>query len=108
MRAAGLGRRPGASCSCQSGLHLTASRFDFAFECPPHATLQRRLANEGTSFQSLKDALRHDVAIVRLNTSAVPLATVAYELGFADSSPFQRVFKGWTGSAPGAYRRGGL
>lgn len=72
------------------------------------STLQRRLANEGTSFQSLKDALRRDVAIVRLNTSAVPLATLAYELGFADSAAFQRAFKGWTGSAPGAYRRGGL
>ena len=72
------------------------------------STLQRRLANEGTSFQSLKDALRRDVAIVRLNTSAVPLATLAYELGFADSAAFQRAFKGWTGSAPGAYRRGGI
>ena len=72
------------------------------------STLQRRLASEGTSFQSLKDSLRRDVAIVRLNTSAVPLATLASELGFADSAAFQRAFKGWTGSAPGAYRRGAL
>lgn len=71
------------------------------------STLQRRLANEGASFQSLKDKLRRDTAIVRLNTSTVPLATLAYELGFADSAAFQRAFKGWTGSAPGAYRRGG-
>ena len=72
------------------------------------STLQRRLASEGSSFQSLKDGLRRDVAIVRLNTSAVPLATLAGELGFADSAAFQRAFKGWTGSAPGAYRRAGL
>lgn len=71
------------------------------------ATLQRRLASEGTSFQSLKDELRRDTAIVRLNTSAVPLATLAAELGFADSAAFQRAFKGWTSSAPGLYRRGG-
>ncbi|WP_218511201.1 AraC family transcriptional regulator [Variovorax sp. dw_308] len=71
------------------------------------STLQRRLAGEGTTFQSLKDELRRDTAIVRLNTSAVPLATLAFELGFADSAAFQRAFKGWTGSAPGAYRRGG-
>ena len=71
------------------------------------ATLQRRLANEGASFQSLKDELRRDMAIVRLNTSTVPLARLACELGFADSAAFQRAFKGWTGSAPGAYRRGG-
>ncbi len=70
------------------------------------STLQRRLASEGTSFQSLKDELRRDIAVVRLNTSLVPLATLACELGFADSAAFQRAFKGWTGSAPGAYRRG--
>jgi hypothetical protein len=42
-------------------------------------TLQRRLAMEGTSFQSLKDELRGDIAIVRLglNARAVPLAELA-------------------------------
>ncbi len=70
-------------------------------------TLQRNLASEGTSFQALKDELRRDMAIVRLNTSTVPLATLASELGFADSAAFQRAFKVWTGSPPGAYRRGG-
>lgn len=70
------------------------------------STLQRRLASEGTSFQALKDELRRDTAIVRLNTSAMPLAALASELGFADSAAFQRAFKTWTGSAPGAYRRG--
>lgn len=72
------------------------------------ATLQRRLAAEGTSFQALKDELRRDIAIVRLNTSTVPLAGLAQELGFTDSAAFQRAFKSWTGSAPGTYRRGGL
>jgi AraC-like DNA-binding protein len=71
------------------------------------STLQRRLAADGTSFQALKDALRRDLAIVRLNTSTVALAALADELGFADSAAFQRAFKSWTGSAPGAYRRGG-
>lgn len=71
------------------------------------ATLQRRLSAEGTSFQALKDALRRDHAIVRLNTSAVSLNALAFELGFADVASFQRAFKGWTGNAPGAYRRGG-
>jgi AraC-like DNA-binding protein len=71
------------------------------------STLQRRLAADGVSFQALKDALRRDLAIVRLNTTAVPLAALADELGFADSAAFQRAFKSWTGSAPGAYRGGG-
>jgi len=69
------------------------------------ATLQRKLSLEGTSFQALKDALRRDHAIVRLNTSQVSLHALATELGFSDVASFQRAFKGWTGSAPGAYRR---
>ncbi|MDN6888112.1 AraC family transcriptional regulator, partial [Variovorax sp. CAN2819] len=69
------------------------------------STLQRHLATEGTSFQALKDQLRRDLAIVRLNTSTVPLAALAEELGFADSAAFQRAFKTWTGGAPGSYRR---
>jgi AraC-like DNA-binding protein len=82
--------------SVADGLHMSTS------------TLQRHLAAEGTSFQSLKDLLRRDLAIVRLNTSAVPLAALAAELGFADSAAFQRAFKTWTGSAPGSYRRRGV
>ncbi len=78
-----------------AALHMAAS------------TLQRQLASDGTSFQALKDALRRDLAIVRLNTSTVPLAALADELGFSDSAAFQRAFKHWTGSSPGAYRRGG-
>lgn len=70
------------------------------------STLQRRLALEGLSFQALKDELRRDLAIVRLSTSTVPLAMLAAELGFADNAAFQRAFKHWTGSSPGAYRRG--
>lgn len=69
------------------------------------ATLQRKLALDGTSFQVLKDALRRDIAIVRLHSSSVALGALAAEFGFSDSASFQRAFKGWTGCAPGAYRR---
>ncbi len=69
------------------------------------STLQRHLASEGCSFQQVKDQLRRDLAIVRLNTSNVQLAELATELGFSDQAVFQRAFKTWTGSAPGAYRQ---
>lgn len=78
-----------------NALHMSAS------------SLQRHLASENTSFQELKDQLRRDIAIFRLNTSSVPLATLASELGFAEAAAFQRAFKSWTGCAPGVYRRGG-
>lgn len=72
--------------------------------CMSASTLQRRLSTESASFQSIKDELRRDIAIARLNTSTTPLAVLADELGFTDSATFQRAFKRWTGSAPGVYR----
>ncbi|MBI1907755.1 MAG: AraC family transcriptional regulator [Rhodocyclales bacterium] len=68
------------------------------------STLQRHLLDEGTSFQTLKNQLRRDLAVYRLQTSDIPLAKLAGELGFADTAAFQRAFKSWTGSPPGAYR----
>ncbi|MDM0117046.1 AraC family transcriptional regulator [Variovorax sp. J22R133] len=69
------------------------------------SALQRHLAAEGTSFQALKDQLRRDMAVVRLSTGQATLADLAAELGFTDSTAFQRAFKAWTGSTPGTYRR---
>ncbi|MCW5611762.1 MAG: AraC family transcriptional regulator ligand-binding domain-containing protein [Rubrivivax sp.] len=69
------------------------------------SSLQRRLSTEGASFQKIKDELRRDIAIFRINTSDVPLERLAAELGFSDSSTFHRAFKVWTGCSPGVYRR---
>jgi AraC-like DNA-binding protein len=82
------------------GLQATAAAL-----CMSTSSLQKRLALEGTSFQSLKDDLRRDMAIVRLSKGTVSLETLSRELGFSDSPTFQRAFKVWTGSAPGTYRR---
>lgn len=57
------------------------------------STLQRHLATDGTSFQALRDELRRDRAITRLDTSTLPLAALADELGFADGAAFQRALK---------------
>jgi len=43
--------------------------------------------------------------VYRLNTSEVPLSRLAAELGFSESSSFQRAINGWTGCSPGVYRR---
>jgi len=83
---------PDLSSTAQA-LHLSVS------------ALQRHLVSEGTTFQSLKDELRRDMAIHRLATSDVTLGVLALELGFSDSAAFQRAFKSWTGSPAGAYRR---
>ena len=69
------------------------------------ASLQRKLAKEGVTFQTIKDELRRDLAITYLKTTAMSLKELADRLGFSESSAFQRAFKMWTGTAPGSYRR---
>ena len=70
-------------------------------------TLCRRLAAEDTSFQSLKDELRRDIAIQRLTETHDTIAAIAADLGFDDPSAFHRAFRHWTGSTPGTYRARG-
>lgn len=69
-------------------------------------TLQRRLEEEGTRFSEVLDAVREDLARRYMADPELPLAEVAYRLGFSDVGTFSRAFKRWTGSAPGAFRRG--
>jgi AraC-like DNA-binding protein len=69
-------------------------------------TLNRRLADEGTHFQAVKDGLRRDVAVQRLASSNVGVAVLAAELGFVDATGFCRAFRQWTGSSPSGYRKG--
>lgn len=68
-------------------------------------TLHRRLAEEGSSFQAVKDALRRDLAISRLAKTREGITQIATELGFADSAAFYRAFVRWTGMSPAQYRR---
>lgn len=68
------------------------------------ATLRRRLREEGTSFQELKDHVRRDAAIAGLAESGEPIAELAARLGFSEDTAFHRAFRRWTGTTPGAYR----
>ncbi|MER5807628.1 AraC family transcriptional regulator [Streptomyces sp. NPDC002033] len=68
------------------------------------ATLRRRLREEGTSFQQLKDHVRRDAAIAGLAESGEPIAELAARLGFSEDTAFHRAFRRWTGTTPGAYR----
>lgn len=70
-------------------------------------TLSRRLADEGTTFQAVKDALRRDIAIVQLSKTDLAMGVIGAAIGFDDPATFNRAFKSWTGSAPGTYRRRG-
>ncbi|WP_306334992.1 AraC family transcriptional regulator [Streptomyces sp. KL118A] len=68
------------------------------------ATLRRRLAQESTSYQQLKDAVRRDAAIAGLVEGREPIAELAARLGFSEDTAFHRAFRRWTGTTPGSYR----
>ncbi|ASQ96192.1 AraC family transcriptional regulator [Streptomyces sp. 11-1-2] len=68
------------------------------------ATLRRRLREEGTSFQELKDTVRRDEAVSSLAEGGEPIADLAARLGFSEDTAFHRAFRRWTGSTPGAFR----
>lgn len=70
------------------------------------STLRRHLEQEGYSYRAIKDDLRRDLAIDHLCNSEMGVADIAHALGFAEHSAFHRAFRKWTGSSPGAYRRG--
>jgi AraC-like DNA-binding protein len=69
------------------------------------ATLRRRLHEEGTFYQSIKDQLRRDLAIGYLSHSKRSAMDIGLELGFSERSAFHRAFKKWTGASPGEFRR---
>lgn len=70
-----------------------------------NSTLQRRLQDDGMTYQRLKDDLRRDIAIDLLSAASLTVAEVAAQVGFQETSAFHRAFKKWTGVSPGAYRR---
>ncbi|WP_072430240.1 MULTISPECIES: AraC family transcriptional regulator [unclassified Pseudomonas] len=67
-------------------------------------TLQRRLQEEGTSFQHLLDDTRRELAEQYLTQPDMTLLEIAYLLGFADPSNFFRAFRRWFDTTPGEYR----
>ena len=69
-------------------------------------TLRRKLADEGVSFQQLKDGLRRDQSINLLGDNGLTIAAVGQQIGFEEPAAFSRAFRKWTGITPLVYRRG--
>ena len=67
-------------------------------------TLQRRVQEEGSSFQHVLDEARHHLARHYLNNSALELNEAAYLLGYEDGNSFVRAFRTWEGIPPARWR----
>ena len=74
--------------------------------CMSASTLRRRLADEGQTFQGIKDGVRKELAIGWLADPDPDhsFADIAQRLGFADTSSFYKAFRKWSGTNPGHYR----
>ncbi|MEY6430861.1 AraC family transcriptional regulator [Thioalkalicoccus limnaeus] len=68
-------------------------------------TLYRRLEAEGARPGDLLDEMNESVAKQLLMESRMPLSDIAAILHYSEATAFSRVFKGWTGMTPSAYRR---
>jgi AraC-like DNA-binding protein len=67
-------------------------------------TLQRRLQDEGSSFQRVLEEARHQLARLYLNNSVLELNEAAYLLGYEDGNSFVRAFRTWEGVPPARWR----
>lgn len=68
------------------------------------SSLRRRLQQEDTSYQDIKDQLRCEFAIDHLRNRDTRINELAELLGFAEPSSFVRSFRSWVGMTPSAYR----
>lgn len=62
--------------------------------------LNRRLAEEGTSYRGVVDAVRMQLAREYLQRPELSIADVAERLGFANAHSFHRAFRRLTGTTP--------
>jgi len=67
-------------------------------------TLQRRLAEDGVTFQQLMQDARRELARHYLLHSSLELNETAYLLGYEDAHSFFRAFHQWEGKSPGEWR----
>jgi AraC-like DNA-binding protein len=84
-----------------ASMDVVADRMGFG-----RRTLQRKLDAEGTTFETILDSLRHQLALHYLSGKKVSVHETAYLVGFSDPAAFSRAFKRWTGKNPRTFRNG--
>jgi AraC-like DNA-binding protein len=69
-------------------------------------TLQRRLQEEGTTFEAIKDNVRRDLAQQYLSQQDVPLTQVTALLDYSEQSALGRSCRRWFNAPPRSVRNG--
>ena len=67
-------------------------------------TLQRKLAEEGTNFRALRDAVLWEAVEVLLSNPSLKIEAIALSVGFSDVAAFSKAFRRWKGYPPTRYR----
>lgn len=67
-------------------------------------SLQRRLDQEGASFQALRDDVRSELANRYLSGQHMSISQIAHQLGYSGEAAFHAAFKRLTGQTPGEAR----
>ncbi|ANB72096.1 hypothetical protein AYM40_06705 [Paraburkholderia phytofirmans OLGA172] len=68
-------------------------------------TLQRRLEDEGTSFEVVRDEVRREEMLRYLVETEISLGRVTEILGYSEQSAMTRACSRWFGTSPAALRR---
>jgi AraC-like DNA-binding protein len=68
-------------------------------------TLRRRLAEEGATFEALRDEIRFAIARELLEMTNLPVADISAAISFAAPGIFTDAFRSWTGMTPVEWRR---
>jgi AraC-like DNA-binding protein len=67
-------------------------------------SLQRRLKDEETTYKSLLEDTRRELAMQYITDSHRSVGEIAYLLGFSEPCSFTRAFRRWTGHTPAEFR----
>lgn len=71
----------------------------------PRWTLQRRLAEDNTSFADIADSIRREISEYYLASTDQSISDISHLLGYSEISAFTRAFRRWHGVPPKQYRR---
>jgi AraC-like DNA-binding protein len=109
-------RFPAAATSLSTRVRILIARLLFQGQCTHEhvasalalhpRTLQRRLREEGESFEGIKDSVRREIALRYLQQPNVSLARVTEILGYSETSVLSRSCHRWFCASPRELRNG--